>query len=618
MAINNPVAYNNRTFSQIKADLLAYIQQYYPEVLSDFTDSSVGSMMIDLNAGVSNNLAVNTDRAFQETQLDYAQQRASILSIARNLGFNIPNMRPSVTMANFTIVVPPKGNAPDTNYFPVIATGAQVVGGGKTFETQGVIDWNSPVSNMGDPNIYWIPNIDSNDNIVSYNVTKQEIIVNGTTSIYRKAITATDVTPFLQITLPDQNIIQITDVILLEGTNYSTNPTAADFANAPLKYYEVDYLAQQQVFVENYSSALNTATQTSEGIKAGIWFNVTTKFIKEFDTNGFCTLTFGGGNPDQDAFKNGFIKQGVTNQEFLLNYLTNTSLGEMLKAGYTLFVKYTTGGGSSANLGANVLTNMGNYSMQVNGPLQNVNNSVQRSLSVTNPIPAVGGNDALSIEQIRYLIKYNFSSQGRDVTLTDYLMQVFKMPGKFGSPFRANAMKENNKVVISILGINTDGTLSNTNNSLLLENIAEYLLGYRMINDYIEIRNGQIFDLAFDVDLYVENGNDNQIASNVITLVIDYFNVNNYQMNQDVFLGDLQREILLANGVINIISITVYNKVGGNYSNNVISQEITDPVTGEITIINNTIYSTEDSMFEIRFPSNDIRVFLRKKVDLTS
>ena len=86
----NIIQYGSRTFGDIRTDLISYIRQAYPEVLSDFTDSSVGSMMIDLNAGVTNNLSINTDRAFQETQLEYAQQRASILNIAKNMGFNIP------------------------------------------------------------------------------------------------------------------------------------------------------------------------------------------------------------------------------------------------------------------------------------------------------------------------------------------------------------------------------------------------------------------------------------------------------------------------------------------------------------------------------------------------
>ena len=289
-------------------------------------------------------------------------------------------------------------------------------------------------------------------------------------------------------------------------------------------------------------------------------------------------------------------------------------MGEKLKPNSTLFVRYRTGGGINSNLGASTLTQLGGYSLRVVGSQQILNQQVQRSLRVNNPIPAIGGNDGLSNEQIRQLIKYNFSSQMRDVTLTDYLLQIYKMPGRFGSPFRANAFKQNNKVVISTLGIGSDGKLTNSSNTLLNENIAEYLTEFRMINDYVEIKNGKIFNLAFDIDVYVENIADNQIANSIITIVRDYFNINNYEMDENIFLGRLQRQILNANGVINVISITVYNKAGGQYSNNVVSQEILNPATGEILIINNTIYATEDSMFEIKYPEKDIKVFLRKSV----
>ena len=50
----NIIQYNSRTFGEIRTDLIAFIRQAYPEILSDFTDSSVGSMLIDVNAGVGN------------------------------------------------------------------------------------------------------------------------------------------------------------------------------------------------------------------------------------------------------------------------------------------------------------------------------------------------------------------------------------------------------------------------------------------------------------------------------------------------------------------------------------------------------------------------------------
>ena len=608
----NVIQYGSRTFGEIRGDLISLIRQMYPEVLSDFTDSSVGAMLIDLNAGVTNNLSINTDRAFQETQLEYAQQRASILNIAKNMGFNIPARRPSVTVVDFSVVVPVLGNAPDASYYPVLEAGAQVLGGGKTFETQENINWNSLVSNLGDPNRSIIPNLNTNGIPESYTVTKREVVINGGTSIYRKIISTGDVIPFFSITLPDPDVIEIESVILLEGTSINTTPTSAEFNDFNDKYFEVDYLAQQRVFVED--GLASSANTTTNNIKAARWVDVTKKFIKEYTPKGYCKLTFGSGDADVNAFKEGFLKEGVSNRYFLENFLNNTALGEKLIANYTLFVKYRTGGGVSSNIGSNVLTQLGSYTLRVEGSRQNINQQVQRSLQTTNPIPAIGGNDGLSTEQIRQLIKYNFASQNRDVTLTDYLLQVYKMPGEFGSPYRANAFKINNKVVISVLGIGADGKLDNSSTSIMNTNIAEYLTQYRMVNDYVEIKDGKIYNLAFEIDVYVENTADNQIANSIIKLVTDFLDINIHEMNQDVFLGRLEKEILEANGVINIIDIKVFNKVGGQYSTNTIAQGITNTSTGEIKIENNTIYSTRDSMFEIKYPEKDIKVLLRKNV----
>lgn len=607
---NNVIKFGSRTFGEIREDLVALIKQSYPEVLSDFSDSSVGAMLIDINAGVANNLSINTDRIFQETQLEYAQQKSSILNIAKNMGFNIPPKRPSVTIVDFTVVVPVLGNKPDSSYYPILESGAQVMGGGKIFETQGNIDWNSSMSNLGDPNRRTVPNLDSNGIVVSYNVTKREVVFNGSTSVYKRIINSDDIIPFFSITLPDPDVIEIESVILLEGTN--STPENGDYYNPEYRFYEVDYLAQQRVFVEDTASSMENSN--TQNIKAATWIDVTKKFIKEYTPKGFCKLTFGSGDSDVNAFRDGFLKEGVSNRYFLENFLNNTALGEKLKAGYTLYIKYRTGGGSGSNIGTNALTQLGSYKLSVMGARQDFNRDVQRSLTVTNPIPAIGGNDGLGVEQIRQLIKYNFSSQFRDVTLTDYLLQIYKMPGKFGSPFRANAYKENNKVVIPILDIGSDGKLSNTSNSLLKNNIAEYLSQYRMINDYIEIKDGRIFNLAFEIDVYVENISDNQIANGIITIINDIFDINKNEMNEDVFIGQLQTQILQVSGVINIVGIKIFNKVGGNYSNNTIGQGILDKTTGEIAITNNTIYSTPDSMFEIKYPEKDIKVLMRKKV----
>ena len=613
---DNRVSFNKRTFSEIKDELISLVQQYYPEVLTDFTDSSVGSMFIDLNAGVANNLSINTDRAFQETQLRYAQQRASILEIARTLGFNIPARRPSVTVVDFTVRVPVRGDSPDEDYYPVLFPGSQVNGGGQIFETTETIDWNSPISNLGDPNRSIIPQLDANGILRNYLVTKREVVINGSSNIFRKVIRDSESIPFYSLRLPDPDVIDIQDVILIPGTNFTTNPTEADFNNPDFIYYNVDFLAQQRVFIEDVNSGSNPLTTGNTGIKAGRWIDITKKFIKEYTENGFCELTFGAGDTESDAFRSGLLRAGVNNRAFLDNFLENTSLGERLTRDHTLFVRYRTGGGVVSNLGANSLTQLGAFELSVNGPRQDFNRDVERSLTVNNPIPAIGGNDGLSIEQIRNLIKYNFSSQRRAVQITDYLFHVFSMPGEFGSPFRANAFRENNKIVIPILGLDSAGKLNNTSNSLLKENVAEYLTEFRMVNDYVEIRDGRIFNLAFDIEVFINEGNQNEIANSIIQEVSTFFDVNTRQMNEDIFITPLVEIINNVTNVINVLSLRVFNRVGGQYSANPVEQALVSEQTGEIVLINNTVYSTEDSQFEIKFPERDIRVLMRRRTNL--
>ena len=169
--ILNIIKYGSRTFSEYKDDIISYITQAYPEVLSDFTDSSVGSMLIDVNAGVGNNLSMTLDRTYQETQLEFAQQKSSLLNIAKTMGFNIPPKRPSATVIDLTVTVPVLGDSPDSSYYPVLSAGAQIVGGGKTFETTDIVDWSLAVSNLGYANRSIVPNYNANGTIVSYNIT---------------------------------------------------------------------------------------------------------------------------------------------------------------------------------------------------------------------------------------------------------------------------------------------------------------------------------------------------------------------------------------------------------------------------------------------------------------
>ncbi len=99
---NTGINYTSRNFAEIRTDLVNMVKQYYPDIFGDFNDASVGMMLLELNAAVGDMLSTNTDRMFQETQIDYAKERKSILSMARTFGLKIPGKRPSVTIVDFS------------------------------------------------------------------------------------------------------------------------------------------------------------------------------------------------------------------------------------------------------------------------------------------------------------------------------------------------------------------------------------------------------------------------------------------------------------------------------------------------------------------------------------
>lgn len=597
------VNYTSRNFSDIRTDLVNMVRQYYPDIFNDFNDASVGMMLLELNAAVGDMLSFNTDRMYQETQIDYAQQRSSILAMARTFGLKIPGKRPSVTIVDFTVTVPIFGDTFDISYAPIIQSGAQVKGAGKVFETMYDIDFSSPFSIGGVPNRTLIPNFNSNGRLINYSITKREMVINGYTKIYQKVITTSDVVPFLEVILPDDNVLSVTSVITLDGTNYSTTPTNSQFLNESYKWYEVDALAEDKVFVEDYNKISDNPS-----IRPGKYIKVNRKFITEYTDLGFMKLIFGGGNQDISSLCDFDVNPKIVNQ--IGDFINNLSLGTTLSPNTTLFVSYRVGGGADTNLGQGIINSVGLATINVNGINSTINNSVKASLIVNNPIPVLGGRDVPSIEEIRNLVKYNFSAQNRAVTIKDYQSRIALMPSRFGVPFRTGVFEEQNKIKVYIMGLNSDGKLNNTSTTAIKENIATYLSDYRMLNDYIEISDAKIVNLSFQIDVYIDKKYpQSQIISQIISNVTQFMNINNFDMGQNIYLSNLLENVNNVGGVLNVIDLRVYNLVGGRYSLNEISQPYIDTDTRQIDISEEyTLFGEPTTMFEILFPSTDITI----------
>lgn len=601
------INYSSRNFLDYRTSLVEYIGQYYPDLMSDFNDSSIGMMLVELNAAIGDNLSYHTDRQFQETQLDHAQERSSLLGMARTFGLKVPGKRPAITIVDFSVTLPTLGDSFDYRYAPLLRRGAQVSGGSKVFETIEDVDFSSPFSSGGIANRVVIPNTDSNRNIINYTITKREIVLNGSSKIYKKKITANDSVPFMEVVLPDNDILSIDSLVILEGTSFTNTPSHNEFYDFNQRWFEVDALAEDKVFIEDFKRLSDNS-----GIKPGKWTRIDRKFITEHTDKGFTKIIFGGGSQDIGSLKEFNVDASLVDR--IGDFINNTSLGVKPTPGTTMFVKYRVGGGTNSNIGPNVLKTVNTVDMFINGPSDNVNRGVKQSLIVNNPLPAMGGKDEPSIDEIRYLIKYNYASQNRAVTIKDYQARIALMPGKFGVPFRNVAFEEQNKIVISLLSLDKDGKLTNKSTNTIKENIANYLSDYRLINDYVEIRDGKIFNLGFDIDLHVDKEIPrSQIIGEAIKVVGNYVDINKHEMGNSIYLSKLIEIINNINGVLNVIDIKVFNKVGeGKYSMNKISQEYSDENTKQIDLLGEfTIFGEPNGMFEVKYPESDIKVRIK-------
>jgi hypothetical protein len=608
---NRNISYTTRDYEGIRTELLNYVRTYYPELVQDFNDASVFSVFIDLNAAVADNLHYHIDRSIQETVLQYAQQRSSIYNIARTYGLKLPGQRPSVALVDFSITVPAFGDKEDERYLGTLTRGSQVSGAGVVFENVHDIDFASPYNSQGFPNRLKIPNFNANNVLINYTITKRELVVNGVTKVFKKVITPNDVKPFYELFLPEKNVLGITSVLLKSGTQYTNIPTVAEFLGASNRWYEVDALAEDRIFVED-----PTKVSDQPGIKVGRYIQTQNRFISEYTSEGFKKMTFGGGtNTAQDAL-NQFTTLGVTLD--LQRYSNNVSLGSTLTPNSTLFVQYRVGGGLNSNLGTNVINQVGTVSFFVNGPSELTNSSVVNSLRCNNVTAAIGGAGTPSLEEIRNYVSFNFSAQKRAVTVQDYESLIRNMPSEFGAPAKVSITENDNKILIQLLSYDTSGKLTNIVSNTLKQNIANYLSNYRMMNDYISILTAEVIDLSVEISIVLDSAqNSGQVIADVIDKVSAYFNPQTRQLGQNVYLSELRSIIQNQNGVLTVAGLNIFNNVGGQYSSSETSMEYSNAETKQILPVDDTIFAQPSQVYQIRYPGKDIKVSVKNFQTIT-
>lgn len=599
---NRKISYTERDFEGLRQDLINYTQQYYPDLIDNFNDAAVFSVFLDLNAAIGDNLNYHIDRSVQETVLQYAQQKSSIYNIARTYGLKIPGNRPSIAILDISITVPAFGDGEDSRYLGTLRAGSQFIGAGQVFENVQDIDFSSQFNNSGFPNRTKIPNFDANNKLLNYTITKREVVVNGITKVFKRVITPADIKPFFEFFLPERNVLSITSVIQKDGTTYTSPPSANEFITSTNKWYEVDALAESKVFIED-----PTKPSDRPGVKVGRYIDTEQRFISEFTPQGFSKLTFGSSTVTADDQLAEFSRTGIPLR--LQDYQNNIGLGLTVKPNTTLFVQYRIGGGTESNIGVNTINQVGTTNFFVNGSSQNINQNVINSLRCNNVTAAIGGGNLPTTDEVRNMVGFNFAAQKRAVTINDYNSLLSTMPSKFGAPAKAAITEQDNKIIIQILSFDSEGKLTETISNTLKQNIANYLSNYRMINDYIQVTNGQVIDLEFEFSIVADSTqNQGQIITNIVNSVNSYLSPLTSFMGKNVNVSEIRRIVQNVAGVINLTDVKVFNKTGGQYSSSQTSQTYSDPTTKQILLVDDTIFAQPNQIYQIRFPQRDIKV----------
>ena len=96
-------------------------------------------------------------------------------------------------------------------------------------------------------------------------------------------------------------------------------------------------------------------------------------------------------------------------------------------------------------------------------------------------------------------------------------------------------------------------------------------------------------------------------------------------MGEEIYVGDIEKEVSKVDGVLNLIELRVYNLTGAGYSSTQVGQPVTDylPTDEEtesdgramidLEVTDGILYNDGDTMMEIKNPNQDIRVRVKER-----
>ena len=635
------VNYLNKDFSDFRDNLIEFAKQYFPNTYNDFNESSPGMMFIEMAAYVGDVLSYYIDSQFRESLLAYAEEKRNVYNIAQSFGYKPKVTAPASAVLDVFHTIPALNEKPDFRYALNVKAGATVksTSTGTVFRT--LEDCNFKFSSSYDPREVTIFESDSNSP-TKFLLKKKVKVESG--KIATEYFSFNTAQKYAEIKLSNSKVVDVISCTDSDGNDW----------------YEVDSLARDTIFEEVENNSTNDPTSVINRDTSPYLLKLkktSRRFTTYIDQQDFTNLRFGPGvsdNPDEELVPNpDMVGSNLPGSPSKLtstfdpsNFLKTKAFG-LAPANTTLTIKYAYGGGISANVNSNDITELSSVSYQVEDTLLN-SSTVQdskNSVAFTNPNPAAGGAAGENIRQVRENTLAYFQAQSRAVTKEDYIVRAYSLPQRFGNISKVHMVQddqlnpiqgvesENSLIKASDVGKSIKAVSTRIPNPLALnmytlgfdsskklatlsqtvkENLKNYLSQYRLVTDAINIKDAYVINIGIEFNILTKVGfNKNDVLIRCVSTLKDFFNIDRWQIGQPIVLADISYELSLVDGVSAVVAppnnrsdlpITITNKfdVASGYSGNV--YDINS------SIINGVLYPALDpSIFEIKYPDVDIK-----------
>jgi len=601
VSVKKDISYSNRDFSSLKNDLRRFVGTYYNDVILDTSDASLAGMLIDVAAYVGDVTSYYLDHQFNENSLEKAMETRNIERLIRESGVEIPGKAPAIGFLDITFVIPASVARgvyePDTNQLPVVkANSIFSARNGTNFYLPDNLDFGEQDS-AGELVANFEINTQSAGTILDFKVTRTALVLSS--KLGTQVFTIPDTfQPFRQITISDTDVNEIVRVVDADGDDY----------------YEVSSLSQSTVF-KRMTNSRPDADLADERINM---LHAPKRFVKSRTlTTGQFTLTFGSGredvfdedvipDPSEHAIKLYGDKKSLDKVTIDPNSFLGTQTLGISPRNTKITVTYRAGGGLSHNVGINQVTTVKTLITEFPSGVGTTSASLIRASATCNNRKSIlGGDDEPDIESLRQIALFNTNSQNRIVSREDLIARVYTLPNNFGRVFRA-AVRDNpnnpQAAQLFILSRNSDKQLI-VSPDTLKENLSKYLSKFRIVSDAIDILDASVVNVGLNYTVTITQDSIPAIVMTEINKrLTTYFNVENFQIDQPIKMGEVENLILNAPDVEAITNIQFVNKRGAN-GNKVYSNFAYSPSRN---IDRGYLFPPTGGIFELKYPNDDI------------